>query len=104
MMKIGILAWAVRHALQRDFTGTLRALAQQGYDGIHFLGDCDANGGFRDLGQGVAPLPDIMAMLDGRVAWAICDHSNEAEHELRSTERCMEYLRLLGISPVTPPS
>ncbi|MBT3376735.1 MAG: sugar phosphate isomerase/epimerase [Lentisphaerae bacterium] len=240
-MKISILAWAVRHALQRDFTGTLAALVEQGYQGIHFLGDfggfapaelsaimndigletcaihcgpeglleehnpaydyareldctfvttslskadfsarhreyaetcnridaiardrgltfayhnhgveftevdgvtaydlfcarlgknvalnanvlwaqmgsvdpiqflttfldrspivhvgdCNAAGEFCDLGTGVAPLPEIMAMLEGRVQWAVLDHDNEANDELPSAERCIRCLRKL---------
>jgi len=243
-MKVGILAWAVRHALQRDFTGTLKALAEQGYQGIHFLGDfggfapaglaeimtdtgleacaihcgpeglldehnpvydyaraldcrfvttslskpdfgakfreyaetcnqldaiardqgltfayhnhgaefaevadglaydqfcaclgedvklnanvlwaqmggvdpirflstwlgrspiahvgdCAADGGFLDLGVGLAPLPEIMSMLDARAEWAVLDHDNEAGEELPSAGRCIRYLRELGVS------
>ena len=140
-MKIGILAWAVRHALQCDFTGTLRALAEQGYQGIHFLGDlfcaclgenvklnanalwasmggvdpirflstylgrspivhvgdCNADGEFRDLGVGVVPLPDIMELLKGQVEWVVLDHSNEAGDELPSAGRCIGYLREAGL-------
>jgi len=249
-MKIGILAWAVRHSLERDFAGTLRALSEQGYQGIHFLGDfgglpavelstvlaeldleacaihsnpkelldahsttydyarelgckyvttslskpdfatnyrvyaetcrqmnaiasdkgltfsyhnhgiefavvdegiaydlfcacldghvklnfnalwaqmggvdpirylatylsktsimhigdCDADASFCDLGHGVVPLPEIMALVEGRVAWAICDHSNEADEELGSARRCMAYLQRLGILTDSPPS
>ena len=246
-MRIGILAWAVRHALQRDFTGTLEALAEQGYQGIHFLGDfggftpaglseimngtgleacaihcgpqelldehssvydyaralgcrfvttslskadfgarfrdyaetcnqlaavardqgltfayhnhgaeltevadgiaydlfcaclgedvklnanvlwaqmggadpipflaaclgrspivhvgdCDASGGFLDLGVGLAPVPEIMSMLDAGVEWAVLDHDNKAGEELPSAGRCMRYLRELGVPSVT---
>jgi sugar phosphate isomerase/epimerase len=34
MAKIGLQLWTVRDALDKDFTGTLRAVAKSGYDGI----------------------------------------------------------------------
>jgi len=244
-LKIGILAWAVRHALQHDFTGTLKALADQGYAGLHFLGDfgglapaelagvmadvsletcaihsgpeglldergrvydyaralncrlvttslskpdfgancgdyaelcrqmaivaagngvtlayhnhgveftevsdgiaydlfcaclgdgvklnanvlwaqmggvdpirylttylprspivhlgdCDADNDFCDLGQGTAPLPEIVTMLKERTEWAVLDHSNDVGKELPSAKRCIRYLRELGVAP-----
>jgi len=82
-----------------------------GVDPIHYLtiylprspivhiGDCDADNEFCDLGQGMAPLREIAAMLKGRAEWAILDHSNDAGKELPSAERCIRYLRELEMAP-----
>jgi len=88
-MKIGILAWSIRHSLKRDFVATLKTLAEQGCQGVHFINDFG----------GVAPaeLAELLAGL-GLEACAIHASSEELldEHHLK-----YEYAKALGCKRVT---
>ena len=88
-MKTGILAWSVHHSLKRDFTGTLTVLAEQGYQGVHFLSDF---GGYP---------PDALAeLLDGLGLEACAIHARPAEL-LDGNSLQYEYANALGCPYVT---
>ncbi len=38
MNKISVQLWSVKDATQKDFIGTLEAIAKMGYDGVEFAG------------------------------------------------------------------
>jgi sugar phosphate isomerase/epimerase len=84
MRKIGLQLYTVRETLKRDFSGTLRAIAEIGYRGVEFAGEM---GGYGPR--------DLRRLLDELGLHPIGGHVGIDALE-RSFERVLEYYAALG--------
>ncbi len=85
MAKIGLQLWTVRDALEKDFTGTLRAVAKSGYDGIE--------------GGGTGPLTPkaYLALVKDLGLENMGAHVGLGEFAGDKLERALDYHRKLGV-------
>ena len=93
--QVGLQLYTVREAAARDFTGTLRRVAQIGYRAVELAG------------YGGLAVPALRATLDGLGLRAMGAHVAYTQFETRIDEVCAE-LRALGcdyaIVPSLPPA
>jgi len=90
--KIGVQLWSVRDDCERDLEGTLKALADMGFDGVEFAGF---------YGRGAAELRRLLESLGLEVAGAHIPYTSFLGDELLRT---IEYNLELGNRNLVIPS
>ena len=72
-MRIGLQLYTVRDELARDAAGTLRTIAEIGYEGVELFGDVVETDGLEVIGRHIGLDADVDALGCDRVALAWID-------------------------------
>ena len=123
---IGLELFSVRNELAEDARGTIKAVAEMGYEGVEFAGgalvgilerypgragtvhlkpftilegDAEAHAGFRPIiGEDSVQWDEIFRVCEttGGTEWYIVEYESDAYPPLEAVERCLSALKAMG--------